>query len=87
MKKEWLKKIQKASKLESEADKLLNDVLSAILNDKGIDTEGFFVCRASGNETVVHHNTDEGCKTGLSDLDLTVIAGMTKKEILDYFGI
>ena len=83
----WIKKLKEASKLEAEADRLLQDALKIVLNEKGIELEGFYVCRASGNETVVHYWNDEGCKKGLSDLDLCVMESMTKEEIYDYFGI
>ncbi len=82
-----LKKLNKAFKLINEADCLLQEALEIVLSNKDIHLDGFYVCMATGNETVVHYKNDEGCKYQLSDLDLSVMASMSKEEIYNYFNI
>lgn len=83
----YIKKSNKAFKLINEADCLLQEALEIVLSNKDIHLDGFYVCRASGNETVVHYNNDEGCQNQLSDLDLNIMASMSKEEIYNYFNI
>ena len=88
--KNWKDKLSEAQSLDSLADSTLQEAMIMLLSDKGVDNDiiaDFSVSFATGSETVVHYNNDEGVKSGLSDLDLTVMAGMCVEEIYEYFGI
>lgn len=85
--KSYIKKLNKAYEFEGKANALLQEALEIVLSIKDIHLDGFYICWASGNETVVHYNNDEGCQNQLSDLDLSIMASMSKEEIYNYFNI
>lgn len=78
MKKSILNKINRALRMESDADGILQNALHDILRDKGLteeEQEGFRVCFASGNENVVHYMQET------LDIDLETLDEMTLEDI------
>lgn len=78
MNKSILNKINRALRMASDADGLLQNALNEILRDKGLteeEQEGFRVCLASGNETVVHYMQETW------DMDLETLDEMSLEDI------
>lgn len=79
----WQAVLSKAVEYQNRSDKLLQKALRILLKDKGLPEDDFYVCFASGTETIVHYQNE----THLSDLDMSFMASMTADEIKKYFGI
>lgn len=78
MKKSTLNKINRALRIASDADGILQRALDEILMDKGLtneEQEGFRVCFASGSETVVSYKQESW------DMDLETLDEMSLEDI------
>lgn len=78
-KKGWQIYLDKAIKAKMESEKYLDKSVRALMASKGFTQLSLFEATfAGGIETVISFNRD--CEQ--ADLDTTIAAGMTKKEII-----
>ena len=76
------KKLSKANELQEKAHDIISNLAKQIGKEKGFKNWKLFSADfATGNETIVSFNFE--CE--MSDLDLTEMNDMTKKEIIDKF--
>lgn len=77
----WLTLLKRAQEYKNKSEQLLDMAVKEVAKEKGFSDKEvalFSANFASGNETVVTY--DGGGEFG--DLDLAVMAGMTKQEII-----
>ena len=81
MNKKWSTLLREAFKKKSQSQQYLRDAVVTLMKQKGFpdDIAVMFDCDfAGGNETVIKFNNDgEMC-----DLDLRIVSGMNKEEII-----
>lgn len=77
----WLELLKKAIDYKHKSEKYLDDAVQLLAKEKGFTREESMLFEAnfaSGEETVVRYD-GEG---EFSDLDITIMSGMTKEEII-----
>ena len=78
----FYKKLSKACELNDESNDIISNLAKRIGKEKGFKNWDLFsACFTTGRETVVSFNQE--CE--MSDLDLVVMKGMTREEIIEKF--
>lgn len=80
--KRWRLYLNKANDYANKSDDYLQKAVRSLAKEKGFNREqicNFAACFATGGETVVSYNH----KGEMSDLDVSIMADMTKDEIID----
>lgn len=77
----WTTLLKRAQEYQNKSDKLLNMAVREVAKEKGFTDEEVLLFEAdfaSGNETVIKYNGNGE----FADLDIAVMANMTKEEII-----
>ena len=82
----WMTLLKRANAYKNKSEQLLDMAVREIAKEKGFTDEEVLLFEAnfaSGNETVVRYNG----QGEFADLDVAIMADMTKEEIIKRFGV
>ena len=82
----WMTLLKRANAYKNKSEQLLDMAVREIAKEKGFTDEEVLLFEAnfaSGNETVVRYNG----QGEFADLDVAIMADMTKEEIIKRLGV
>ena len=82
----WMTLLKRAQEYKNKSEQLLDMAVREIAKEKGFTDEEVLLFEAnfaSGNETVVRYNG----QGEFADLDVAIMADMTKEEIIKRLGV